>query len=426
MIGSRSTSPEHREEAWDHVVGDAPRVSIFIPTYNRSLMVAEAVESALAQNHEDFQIVVVDDGSTDDTAATVASFRDPHLKYVRNNKNLGLFRNWVRALDLNPSPYVSILPDDDAYLPGFINRSVEVLDRYPDAAFSSTLARRIDGNDRPLASQEPRGATDCIEGLEYLHQIVSGRHWVIQPATVMMRAAAVQAVGGFDPVHSATSFDFNLYIRLGARFDVAFLDEELARVRVHEETVSHQAFNVVGATGPLTTLAELMDAGLFLLRSERAADEEYRRWLSRRLMSISLLRSQITAELIPGLNLAWDERVQVAIDHIAGLVAHESSFVLIDAGELGLREVAGCRALPLLERNGSYWGPPPDDEAAIRALEQVGAQAGTTVVVAWPAFEWLDWYPGLARYLEDRYARVAANSLIVAFRARDTSQPVYP
>jgi hypothetical protein len=142
-------------------------------------------------------------------------------------------------------------------------------------------------------------------------------------------------------------------------------------------------------------------------------------------MSISLLRSQITAELIPGLNLAWDERVQVAIDHIAGLVADESSFILIDAGELGLHDVAGRRALPLLERNGSYWGPPPDDEAAIRALEQAGAQAGNTVVVAWPAFEWLDWYPGLARYLEDRYTRVADNSLLVAFQARDASQPVY-
>jgi glycosyltransferase involved in cell wall biosynthesis len=394
----------------------APRVSVFIPTFNRSRLLVTAVESVLDQDYDDFQVVVVDNASTDDTEHAIRSISDARLEYVRNESNIGLFRNWVRALDLNSSPYVGILPDDDAYLPGFIRRSTEVLDTHPAVAFSAALARQVDAEDHELAPQEPRGVeSECIEGDEYLHQIVASRHWVIQPATVLMRASAVEAVGGFNPVHSATSFDFNLYVRLAARLGVAFVEEELAQVRVHEEQVSHETFRVGGATGPLTTLAEQMDAGAYLLGSERAADPAYRQWIFRKLRFLSLLRSQRAAELLPGLNLDWDERVRVATSRIAKLMPPGSPFVLVDNGDWDLAEVAGRQAIPLIEHEGRYWGPPADSDTAIWRLEQLREDGARTVVFGWPAFWWLEHYTGLDRYLQEHYARVVDDSFMIVF-----------
>ena len=110
-----------------------PRVTVFIPTYNRARLLPEAIKSVLGQTYDDFRLVVSDNASDDSTPEIVASFDDPRLEYVRQPENLGLLGNHNWFLQRIETDYALILPDDDLVYPGALERSVAELDRLPRA-----------------------------------------------------------------------------------------------------------------------------------------------------------------------------------------------------------------------------------------------------------------------------------------------------
>ena len=94
-----------------------PRVTVFIPTYNRARLLPEAIKSVLAQTYDDFKLVVSDNASDDSTPQVVASFDDPRLEYVHQPENLGLLGNHNWFLERLDTEYALILPDDDLVYP---------------------------------------------------------------------------------------------------------------------------------------------------------------------------------------------------------------------------------------------------------------------------------------------------------------------
>lgn len=102
-----------------------PSFSVCIPTYNKSPLLREAIGSVLAQDFKDFELVVVDDCSPDDTGAVVASFDDPRIRYVRNEVNLGLAGNLQRCADLSQSELLYLLCQDDILLEGALRKAHE-------------------------------------------------------------------------------------------------------------------------------------------------------------------------------------------------------------------------------------------------------------------------------------------------------------
>ena len=392
------------------------KVTIAIPTYNRATLLKISLKSVLAQKYPDFRVIVIDNASSDNTEAVVGSFADSRIAYVRNETNIGLFRNWNRAIELNSSPYLTILQDDDELLPGFIHESVLALDNHPHAAFS-VGGIRIDINGTPLLLPEDVLPEGVMAGLEYLHEIVAGRNWPIHPTAVMIRSSALAEVGSFDTPHSKFAIDFNLYFRLAARFEIVFIPKELALVRYHEEQ-DIQLHIAPGGTAPLAVIAERTDAIAYLLQSVRAEDASYRQWLAQRLLHLSMRRSEMTAELIPTLNLSWAERLQIATEEIATLIPPGESFILVDENQWGCEVLPGFHTFPFLERDGQYWGSPPDDETAVRELERMRQSGASFMVVGWPAFWWFDYYSGLRDYLSKKFRCVRSNSRIMVFDLR--------
>ena len=111
------------------------------------------------------------------------------------------------------------------------------------------------------------------------------------------------------------------------------------------------------------------------------------------------------------------------VEDIAALVPAGDRFVLVDH-EVFREDVAQTRtALPFLERDGEYWGPPADDETAISELERLRREGASFVVFGSPAFWWLDHYRGLAAHLRERYPRVLDNDRLIAFDLRDRDAP---
>lgn len=103
---------------------------------------------------------------------------------------------------------------------------------------------------------------------------------------------------------------------------------------------------------------------------------------------------------------------------IAALIPQGETFILVDEDQLGSMVTAGRRAIPFLERDGQYWGAPPDNETAIRELERLRQAGASFIVFAWPAFWWLDHYAGLHRHLRSRFRCVLENDRLVMFDLR--------
>src|SRR5688572_129331 len=110
-----------------------PRVSILIPTYNYAHVLGEAVESALSQTFEDFELIIVDDQSKDNTDEVVQKYlSDPRVQYYKNEKNLGLVGNFNKCLEYANGEYIKYLLADDRLHPQNLEKFVAVLDLYPN------------------------------------------------------------------------------------------------------------------------------------------------------------------------------------------------------------------------------------------------------------------------------------------------------
>jgi glycosyltransferase involved in cell wall biosynthesis len=396
-----------------------PKVTIAVPTCNRAQFLGACLRSALAQTYPNFDILVVDNASTDNTETVVKSFGDSRVRYFRNETNIGLFRNWNRTIELNHNPYLTILQDDDELLPEFVEASIKALDGNPSAAFSCARAGGIDlkGKPVPLPGEFPAGG--IITGIEYLYRIVDGCNWVIHASTVMMRSSVLDEVGPFDAPHSNHSIDINLYYKMMARFNVIFIPELLGRVRLHGDQHTRQTFYSARGTGPLATIAERTDAIAHLLKSNRAEDASFRQWLADRLLYISMHRSELTSGLVPELNLSWDERLEIVKNEITALIADGETFILVDDNQWGGEIVTDRNIIPFIEHDGHYWGAPQDDFMAIQELERLRGEGVSFIVFGWPAFWWLDYYSGLRKHLLSSYRLMFRNSRLVVYDIRE-------
>ena len=399
-------------------VNDKPLVTVAIPTYNRVELLAEAVKSVLDQDLADFELLIVDDGSTDSTGDFVAGLKDARVRYLRNDVNLGYVRTWMRALREARGRYFLLLPDDDKVATSYLSRTTRVLQSISGVGFCAVKAIEIDLAGNAVATDStwtvPEGVTD---GSTYLESLVLDHGPPLQPAMVVVDTAAARAVGGFDPRHSRMTFDWNLWIRLAANYDVAFLHEELAFVRIHEGQVSEAAYRSDEAVGRIALVSERMEAGLLLLGSPWAEDDERRRSLSRTLTDLSGLRSMATAEHVDDLNLSWSERTEIALYQLDALLSPGVPFVFVGSNDLGVTSVGDRRAIPFTERDGVFWGEPVSDAEAIAELERHRANGITTVVFGWSSFWWLTFYEGMARHIESNYDRVIADSFVQVYTA---------
>jgi GT2 family glycosyltransferase len=396
------------------------KVTIAIPTHNRSQLLKACIESVLAQEYPNFSVIVLDNASSDDTRAVIKSFIDPRITYKRNEENIGLFRNWNRAIEINSSPYLTILQDDDLLLPGFIQESVMALDQNLSAAFSVSQVKAIDIKGAFLNLKDPRYIPGyfpdgVMDGLEYLHRIVAGDKLIINFSAVMMRSSAIEKVGPFDTPHSKDTIDYNLCIRLASMYDIVFIPKALCLVRFHSGQESQLHYASDEATGPLAVMAERLDAISYLLQSSRAVDASYRRWLAERLSHLNMRRSEYTQNLVPNLNLTWSERLQIAKKEIETSIPKGSRLILVDDGNWGAEVIKNRDVLPFLEREGQYWGPPADDETAIWELKRLRRFGVNFIAFGWPAFWWLDYYSELRDYLYSEFNCVIKNSRLIVF-----------
>jgi glycosyltransferase involved in cell wall biosynthesis len=205
------------------------KVSVIIPAYNRAHLLPECLESVLAQSFQDFEIIVVDDGSTDNTHEIVSTFP---AKYAwQENQGPPGARN--RGIELAHGEYVAFLDSDDALLQDALEKGVEVLDKHPEAAFSHGQAYLMDENSRIYGLTSPHLKYSSVrDGREEITDyLIFGNH--VTSSTVMFRRSCLDEVGRCNPAFRSGSVDLDLWLRLAKRYAVAYIAEPLAKFRSH-------------------------------------------------------------------------------------------------------------------------------------------------------------------------------------------------
>jgi len=185
-----------------------PRVSIVIAVYNGAPTIERALASVFAQTYTDYEVIVVNDGSTDDTAAVLARFGDRIRVITQSNRGLSAARNaGVRA---STGEYVAFLDDDDEWMPEKLARCVPVLDADRDCALVYTLALKVDPQGRPMgADARPDGAESPTMNEMLAHP------WNVVPSQFVVRRDVFERAGGFHESFITSCED--LYFLLGAR-----------------------------------------------------------------------------------------------------------------------------------------------------------------------------------------------------------------
>jgi glycosyltransferase involved in cell wall biosynthesis len=206
-----------------------PTVSIVLPTYDRLAYLKEAVQSVLAQTVADWELIVVDDGSTDDTAAWLESLVEPRITVVRQAhtgnrsrlRNLGVERARAR--------WIAFLDSDDLWHPDKLAVQLEQLAANPTRRWSCTGIRFIDGQGAPVPQRS--GTPYVAQSGWILEQLLTFKAAATTP-TVMVEKSLLDEVGGFDEAFLLRE-DYELEVRLAARAEILALAEELTVVRHH-------------------------------------------------------------------------------------------------------------------------------------------------------------------------------------------------
>jgi glycosyltransferase involved in cell wall biosynthesis len=206
----------------------APRVTAIIGTWNRARFVPEAIRSLLDQTVRDIEVIVADDGSTDDTADVVGRIDDPRVRLLQG-PHVGISRNLNRALDVARGSYVALLDSDDWSLPTRLERQAEVLDARPEVAVVGHRMDEVDEEGRTLQPRVTFAAGDVNGSLMRFNPISN--------SCAMLRRAEVLELGGFDPDYRV-AVDYDLWLRVADRHVVHTLDEVLGVRRMHAGSVS--------------------------------------------------------------------------------------------------------------------------------------------------------------------------------------------
>ena len=214
-----------------------PSVSVIIPVYNGERYIEEALDSVFAQTFRDFEVIVVNDGSTDRTEERLSRYRDRMLYAAQRNRGLSASRQ--EGLERAHGTFIAFLDADDIWLPLKLERQVRFARAHPEYGIVTTDAERFDESGVILSSlkswYQPRSG--------YVMENLLLNNW-IPPSAAMVRRECFERVGAVEVEPPGYGEDWVMWVQIAACYQVYFIDEVLVRRRVHPGSMTSRESDV--------------------------------------------------------------------------------------------------------------------------------------------------------------------------------------
>lgn len=214
-------------------------VSVIIPTFNRSQHVKRAVESVLAQTHENFEVLVIDDGSTDSTRETITGILDKRVRYIYT-PNRGNYFARNEGLKAAKGEFIAFLDSDDTFLPQKLSRQLEQFQMMGELGLccSNLYIRHENLSDKVFEDRAHAFACDFGTDNGFIQQALKSNF--IATSTVVIRKSCVENIGHFD-TRFQNAMDYEFFLRIIFNFPAKYLKEKLVERLIHPVAVSRNS-----------------------------------------------------------------------------------------------------------------------------------------------------------------------------------------
>jgi glycosyltransferase involved in cell wall biosynthesis len=225
-----------REEGSEHASSTqsaAPLVSILVPSFNGAPWLREALDSLLAQTYRNIEIILLDDASTDDTAAIAAEY-ESRIRFIRQPKNLGIYDNVNVGIAEAKGELIATYHADDIYLPAIVEEQVAYLQAHPEvgAVFASDIM--VDANGREYGRIKLPKEVRGDRPLPYpvvLNTLLSYKNNFLVCPTAMVRASVHRDVGVYRQDKYRNTSDLEMWLRIAKHYPIAVLESHLMKYR---------------------------------------------------------------------------------------------------------------------------------------------------------------------------------------------------
>ncbi len=373
---------------------ELPLVSVIINNFNYARFLKEAIDSALGQTYTHLEVIVVDDGSTDESRDVIARFGDSIIPVLKDNG--GQASAYNAGFGVSRGRIVCFVDADDTLLPAAMETACQM--------FKEPHTVKVQW---PLAFVDKAG------------QLTGELSTKQAPPDGDLRDRVF---------HAGPIYDW--FFTTGCAYSRPFLEQVLPmpeppyRLGADEYLIS-----LTPIYGQLRTARESLGTYRFHGRNnyfgKALEDGRLREYLARFEMSCSAMQRHlakfgivVSPELWKqrNFNSVWPRRVLAAKEDLLALIPAGSSYILVNDDEWGSGEpVPERRAIPFLERDGEYFGPPADDTQAIAEVERLRRTGANFIAFWWKSFWWLEHYVDFERYLRSNYACLLENERLILF-----------
>jgi glycosyltransferase involved in cell wall biosynthesis len=214
-----------------------PFISICIPNHNYENYIKETVDSVLAQSYTNFEIIIVDDVSTDKSVEIIKSYKDPRIKLYQNSSNLYTFKTNNKALSLAKGELVAILHSDDKYEPTFLEEIVKAYNQHPNHKVFITGVHFYHPDDKKLIPWHPYNSGGVKSQKEILVRLFHQNN-IGNGVNVVFHNDCIKKIGGFSTEYKYIA-DYDYFLRLANNYDFVYIDKLLTYYRVHNSSATN-------------------------------------------------------------------------------------------------------------------------------------------------------------------------------------------
>jgi len=229
------------------MLNENPKVSVCIPTYNSAIYLGEAIKSVLNQTFTDFELIISDNASNDNTIEIVQSFKDNRIKYFRNQENIGMVENWNQCVKKCNGKYITIFHADDIMLPKNLELKIKVLEQNSSVGFVHSNIFTINTSGLIIGNHwaiDNLPCTSLVEsGLQVFRKLIIGRNFISAPSVISKREC-YEHLGYFNSEFCYV-VDWEMWLRIAFHYDIAYISTPLIKYRIHKNQGVNKFFGKV-------------------------------------------------------------------------------------------------------------------------------------------------------------------------------------